>query len=292
MGTISFSEILKESWHRSFSSASFFVLGFFIALPNILFGVFFPDTGNQTLKEWLSFVSTHPLIITLLVLTHFSLALFGKSNLIVSLDKNIKNIPTKKLFLFQKIWSPYKKSLLIDLLVLCFFLVFIFFLSLPSLITYVTTGTTRDALVILALITLLPVAIVTFFIREFSFFYFLLTPLTLTSSLENGTQFFLRFRTLCLSFGIFSLLIDILFTFSFNLVMLPIVVLCTKMTPSIPATSVLFFGSLIALSWYALFKQTLWLSFFHHLATTKKKPEVPEKTKDTLNDEASESSLI
>ncbi len=289
MEKIFFSEILTESWHRSFSRVGFFVFGFFIALPATLYSILFSSTENFRIEEWLPYISSHQTTILTFLFIYFLSTLFGKSNLILSLHHNIKQTDTKKEPLFKTLFLSIKKAFFIDLVMICFFFLFISTLSLPALISYATFGTVKGGLIALGMLVFFPVTIIAFFVREFTFFYFLLTPLKLKSSFEAGVQFFLRFRTFCLWFGFFSLLTDLLFTFSYNLVMLPIVAFFTKTIPSLSETTLFLFGSLIAVTWYTVFKQSLWLSFFHRLASPKDAVMKEEKVSDPLLEkEASE----
>jgi hypothetical protein len=287
MEKISFFEILKESWDTSFSRTSFLFFGFLIALPLAVQTIAFPDTSLMK-TTFLTGIAEHPLLTLLIIGSFFIFKLFGKSNLIVILHQNTekdKQAGMKRLS-FREIFRNFKKALLLDLAIALFFFFLLFILALPSLMSFFSLGTIPETLLILSALILIPVIIISFFIREFSFFYFLLSPLRLKASFEAGSSLFTKKRNLCLAFGLFATLQTLLFTFFLNLAMLGIVALSQKMTPFLSETILIFIGTLFSLSWYEVWRQALWLNFFKRLAAPKN--PTPEKTVDVLLEKVSE----
>ncbi len=288
MEKISFFEILKESWDTSFSRTSFLFFGFFIALPLAVQTIALPDTSlPQT--ALLEKAARHPLLTLLLIGSFFVFKLFGKSNLVTTLHQNTKKNERaeKKNPFFQEASRNFKKAFLLDITLALFFLILFLVLALPSLISFFTSGTVPETLLVLSALILIPVVIISFFVREFSFFYFLLSPLRLKASFEAGATLFTKKRNLCLAFGLFALLQTLLFTFFLNLAMLGIVALSQKVTPFLPETILLFSGTLLSLTWYEIFKQALWLNFFKRLATPKN-PVAKEVTDALFKEKVSE----
>ncbi len=267
MERIPFSIIIQESWRISFTRASFFIFGLFMALPFV--GQFFLPT-QMTEKAWFTFFQTHPLLIFFVLFTLSLSKLFGKSNLIVALHHLTKEKTPLRIFSFQSLWKNFVKGVFIDTLLFVFFLLLFAILLLPSLFSFLFLGTLPHALPFLGLLIFLPVALMSFFIREFSFFYLVLSPLSLRASFEASTTLFMKHRNVCLLFGLFTLLIGVLFTFSLNLAMLGIVALF-RGNPFLSEEGALVGTSLFFLSWYEIFWQALWLNFFKRLATPKNK---------------------
>lgn len=287
MEKISFFEILKESWDTSFSRTSFLFFGFLIALPFAVQTIALPDTSLME-ATLLTRITEHPLLTLLLIGSFFIFKLFGKSNLVIVLHRNTEKDQQagKKHLAFREMFRNFKKALLLDLTLALFFFFLLFILALPSLVSFFSLGTIPETLLMLSALILIPVIIISFFIREFSFFYFLLSPLRLKGSFEAASSLFTKKRNLCLTFGIFAILQTLLFTFFLNLAMLGIVALSQKMTPFLSETVLIFFGTLLPLSWYEVFRQALWLNFFKRLATPKN--PTPAETVDILLEKVSE----
>ena len=172
------------------------------------------------------------------------------------------------------LWRPLQKSLLIDLVLTLFFIILILILSVPSILFFLKTGDVSAPLMWIGAGVFVPVAVCVFFIREFSFFYFLLSPLRLRGAIEASCDFFIKYRVPCITFGLSFLIMTLLFTFLFNLVMLSIVALFQSVLPGLSQASILFVFSLLFMSWYAVLRQALSFSFFSHFATPKETPKV------------------
>jgi len=271
MEKLSFPDVLITSWRLSFSRASFLLLGFFMALPIATTNLVLPAAETLDLNVFQATIGLHPLGALLFLLWYFLSTLYGKSNLITALDTDLRHTETspRRPFSFLRSFHTFKKALFVDLVIAGFFDLFLFILSLPSLVSFLTWSVVPQALITIGIIAFVPVAIISFFIREFALFYFLLSPLRLKTAFEASTSFFIRYRFLCLFYGLSFVLIGTLFTFSFNLVMLPVVALLQKILPTIKETTLFFIGSLLYLAWYQIFWQALWLTFFHRLATPK-----------------------
>ncbi len=287
MEKISFLDILSRGWSLSLSRISLFLFGILIALP-IGLEVFIKPSSEESFFTLLSQYATfHPFGTLFLILSLFFTSLLGKSGLIIMLNKTEQdNQAAKKMPTLTEFLKAFKRAIQLDISVIGFFILLTIVLSLPALLATYTLGTVPDILAFLSLLVFVPIIIVAFFIREFSYFYFLLSPLKLTSSLGAGANLFMNKRFLSITFGFFSLLITILFTFSFNLVMLGIVVVFQKIVPSLSENIVLLIVSLLYFSWYGVFRQTLWFLFFKSLAAPK--DDLPEKEEILLEKKVSE----
>lgn len=288
MEKISFPDLLLSSWQFSRARKIFFVFGFFLALPVAVQSFFLPATDTSAINQWSETFLLHPLIGLLYLSASFIVALFGKGNLIVALENGRRGNDAKRTLSFPSFRSSFLRALTIDASIGFFLIVFLLLLSLPTVVATRTLGSVPESLFTLSLITFIPVAVVLFFIREFTYYYFLLSPLNLTSSAEAAVRFFLRHRPTCLWFGFLVFLFSLLFTFFLNLAMLAIVVLFQKFAPAVPESVVIFGGGLVGFTWYATFRQTLWFTFFQSLAVPKDKKRTDQETGTILEEKVSE----
>lgn len=271
MEKISFLDIFLESWRLSISRRRLYVFGLCMALPGAALLVFLQTESVLTQAFFESFVAQHLFVSALFLVWYFFFMLFGKSNLIIALNETLHtNAPQKNTPLSARI-APLKKALSLDLIIIGFFLILITILSLPALLSSLLFGTLPASLLLLEKLALFPVIIIAYFVREFTYLYFLLSPLRLKASFEASSNLFMTRRFHCLSFGLFFLCISILFTFFMNLAMLGIVALLQKWLPAGNELITLFVISLLFLTWYEIFRQALWFTFFRFLATPKEK---------------------
>lgn len=259
-------DIIIESFRCSHQRRKFFFFGFLLALPPatllLLQRVYDITTGTALLEH----IRQFPVLSCFFLLWYGASVLFGKSHLIVLLEAHKKKSSPKKLFLPL---SSFTKALSIDALFITGLLVITLIVSLPPLVASFFGNTTLAPLVLLSQLTLLPIFFIGYLLREFTYFYAFLSPLTLKSSLEAGANLFLRQKATCLFFEVHFILLNLLFTFLFNLVMLSIVALSQTVLPL--ATELFFFlVTLVLLSWFEIFKQALWFHFFESIARPKK----------------------
>lgn len=271
MEKISFLDIFLESWRLSISRRKLYAFGIWIALPGAALLVFLEKETAPSQVSPETFIMEHLFAFVIFLLGYFFFVLFGKSNLIITLHETFhKSTPQKNTPLSTTI-LPFKKALSLDLAIIGFFLILIVILSLPALLSSLLFGILPESLILLEKLALFPVVIIGYFVREFAYFYFLLSPLRLKASFEAGSNLFMKHWQYCLSFGLIFLFISVLFTFFMNLAMLGIVALLQKLLPMGNELAILFVISLIFLAWYEVFRQALWFTFFRFLATPKEK---------------------
>lgn len=283
MEELSFFTLLNKSWHLSHARFRFFLFGGCIALP-LASQSLLPLANVTKEEEVIALVSAYPGYTLAFLLLHFSCIWLGKSQLIPALyselrSENSQHTTSPSL----SPSSPLKKTAILDIILGLFLFLVIIVLLLPSLLSFLMYQNIPETLITLGLLVFLPLFFLTFLIREFSLFYFLLSPLRLFPSLERGVSLFLGKRFLSLSFGLFCFFLSILFTFSLNLVMLGGVVLWQRFLLSEAVPFLPFVVSFIGLTWYIVFSQALWLTFFVTLAspsqgtTPKETPSTEEK---------------
>lgn len=261
-------DIIIESFRYSHQRRKFFFFGFLLALPPATF---------LLLQRVYDITTGATLLLSCFFLFWYGASVvFGKSHLIALLEAHKKKSIPKELFLPL---SSFIKALGIDAFFITGLIVVAFFVSLPPLVASFFGHTALAPLVLLSELTLLPILFIGYLLREFTYFYAFLSPLTIKSSLEAGANLFLRQKAACLFFEVHFILLNLLFTFLFNLVMLSIVALSQTVFPF--ATELFFFlVTLVLLSWFEIFKQALWFHFFESIARPKKPAsDIPQTLK-------------
>ena len=281
----SFPVMLSDSFRFS-RTRGLLLFGIPIALSLAAEGYFIESEQAITLQALQDLVSRHPYDTAIFLVVSYIFSLIGKSGLICSLDLLTKKDSPKKIFPpLSILLRSLFRGMALDFFIVLFFLVIMCILSLPFLIASDMFETVPDSLITLFIIVIIPILIVAMFVRQFSFFYFLLSPVRLRAAFETSMDLLLRHRRICFMFGILLLIIALLFTFSFNLVMLGIVMLFQKLAPEVPQAALLFIGILALFTWYETFKQTLWFLFFRSLALPKA-PETSDAEPVTLETRA------
>jgi hypothetical protein len=268
-----FFDILVQSWNLSFSKSTYFFFGFFVALPVASQFLLLPEQiTNVTMLKEIIFAS--PGTSFLFFSSSFLFILFGKSNLIerLSLTHGAEGSP-RPTPPRRSPWDLTKKMFLLETSFGVFLLSITLILAIPSAISLVAYQRIPEALSLLGLGVFIPVVIMLFFVRQFSYYYFLLSPLRLKSAIERGTALFIRYRSPTFLFGMYYFFLTSIFTFSLNLAMLGGVVLFWKFFGDASKPILSFVGSLFFLSWFAVFKQALWFRFFMSLAGPKPAPQ-------------------
>jgi hypothetical protein len=272
MTSFSFVDLLSDSWRLSLRRRQLWIGGAILALPILAQTYYLTDVPSQS-SELISYITTHFREVSLFLIITFVCSLIGKSLLILLLHRATSKKDTSSISR-RTLRQAIVRGLLIELSLLLFILLVGCVLALPLLMALMSLGTIPPILHWLSLVVILPISLVVFILREFIFFYFLLTPgIRFKSALEASVALFQRNTSLSVQFFLFFLWGALLFTFSLNLVMLGIVALSHVLLPSMADTSMLV-GSFVALAFYEIVRQTVWFQFFQKLAT----PQDPVET--------------
>lgn len=269
-------DIIIESFRCSHQRRKFFFFGFLLALPSATL-LFVQQTYDiTTVSALMELVRQFPILSCSFFLWYWVSVSFGKTHLITLLAAHKKNTDPKKLFLPA---SSFTRALGIDVIFIISIGILTFVVVLPPIAASFFAYTTLTPLVILSELTLLPIFFIGYLLREFTYLYAFLSPLTSKSSLEAGANLFLQQKLPCLFFQTHFILLNLLFTFLFNLVMLSIVALSQAVLPS-SSRLLLFLIALVLLSWFEIFKQALWFHFFESIARPKKPAsDIPQTLK-------------
>lgn len=291
MEKISLLTLFVKSWRLSFACSRFYLFGLCIALP-LASQLFFPlPHDSSDIMTLIPLIHSHFLFLSVFLIVICLSTIFGKSQLIPSLYKKIHptNVETSNPST-KSLWKNFQKTILLEL-GFYFFLVCIFFvLSLPSITSFFLFKMISDTLIHLGFFAGILIFLLTFLIKEFSLFYYLLSPLRLLPAVERGSIFCMKRLSTTIFFLTTYFLFSLLFTFSLNLVMLGGVVLSQKLHLSESSTLVAFLISLPCLVWYAVFSQSLWLTFFLELATPKS--TTPKESPLVVSNQVPESPTI
>ena len=279
-------QFVLQAWRASLPRKLPWIFGGIVALAGIAKNQFStgPLLDASSLEEFIGNLSKQDpyqaLLLVLMLVVLATVGIFGKSNLIVSLgfvaDKpNLPNHPDTA----TTIGKNFFRGLLLEGIAFLAFLIVIGILAIPPLIAASYNPETLPLLMLLSLITLAPLALAIFFIRQFSLLYLLLSPLHIRGAIETGSALFYRFIVPSLLFGLFSFALAVLFTFCANLVILVTTVLFEKISIPIPETSVSLVLGFVLFSWFVVFQQALWIAFFKSLAGPRK-TDKPIKEKE------------
>ncbi|MGK2848564.1 MAG: hypothetical protein ACSLEX_00600 [Minisyncoccota bacterium] len=296
MQKLSFHTICQEAWKVSWQKKIHWIFALLIGIVSII---------SNTLSEHYVLLSgdtppviiptQHSLSLWLLILCGltilFIINVFGKGNLIASLAfiagrKHITNYPNTR----HNIWLNFRYTLLLEITLIGIFLMIIGTLSIPFLIAISSNPDVIPILALVSILTLLPILTVLFFLRQYALYYLLLSPLGFNAALEAGMTLFVRHSLHSLIFGFLTLLISFLFTFFLNLIILSISALTNALSLTFIETGIIMLIGWLALSWFSLFSQALWLSFFKHIAMNNSDPLTETSTKEeyAITDQVSE----
>lgn len=282
---------LLSAWRASLSKKLPWIFGSLLAILGVIesrFSSVFPDTASfQEFLNIISEKSTGTILSFLLIFVFlFSFEIFGKSNLIVSLSfvtgkTRLPNHPDT----IRAIGKNFFRAFLLECLALFFLLAVTLILSLPFLIASSRNPEVMGTLISLGLLAFVPIAIAIFFIKQFSLFYLLLSPLQIRGSLETGSSLFSRFIFQSLLFGLFSLILTALFTFSVNAVILGITLISKKSGLPFEDASIALVIGLAFFAWFGVFQQALWLAFFKFIAGASETKEVVKEKESALDNQ-------
>jgi hypothetical protein len=288
MKKLPFYEFFLQAWRASISPRRVtLILGLVVAISNIVasrLDIVFPYIFSLN-KFTLMFpekIYGEAFFIFLWVVLFFVIGVFGKGNLIVSLSYMAgKTGLPNYLNTFTALKKNFLNTLKVELLALFSLLAVSFIILLPLGIASANNPNVMNLLIILGLITLLPIAIIIFFIKQYSLFYFLLSPVSFRGAIETACTLFSKFFFRSLSFGLFFLALAALFTFCLQMVILGVVFLAQKISLPLEEQIISFAASFVFFAWFAIFQQALWLAFFKSIAGMRETQKVVvEKEKE------------
>lgn len=267
-------EMIVETWRLSIRRRQVWVLGLILSLPLLVQATLLSDIPEEPSLLY-SYATTHTKELVLFFLIACVTSLIGKSSLILSFQRVSKNdfSPISLPALAQAMNRSFKIECATLFFLLCFGLV----VAVPFVASLATFDLVPSSLRWLALFLIVPVTLVMLSIREFTFFYFLLTPdLRFRSALEASIALFQKHPLSTIHFILLVLMLTLLFTFSLNLAMLSIVALSHLLLPKLADAVFVTVGSFFALSVFEVIRQGLWFRYFERLAKPKSPTDMSE----------------
>ena len=276
--------LLLSAWRYSFRSRLFWLWGGVAASAPLIQNFWLDQKQLVSAEDLFSYLSTfgykENILFFLFLFILITFSLLGKSNLTSLIheqekkDRAIDKVPSRTLSPLLLLWRGFK----VECVAFIFFLFLLIILGTPAFLASSYNPQSASLLLVLGSITFFCVAFIFFFVKEFAFFYSVLSPLSLRQCFENGSRLFYRFPWQSASLGITTLLLIILFTFATNLVMLGITVLLNSIGFSQISLPVILLTSFLLLTWTSIFLRALWTLFFLEIA----RPKNPETTKEEL----------
>lgn len=284
-----FYEFFLQAWRASISPKRVtLILGLIVALSNIAAARL--DIVLPYIFSLDKFILIFPervygemFLIFLWGFLLFVIGALGKGNLIVSLSyiagkTGLPNFPNT----FAALKKNFLNTLAVESLALLSLLAATFIILLPLGIASANNPNVMSLLIILGLLTLFPIAIIIFFIKQYALFYFLLSPLSLRGAIETACALFSKFFLKSLAFSLFFAVLVAFFTFCLQMIILGVVFLAQKIFIPLEEQIVSFAMSFVFFAWFAIFQQALWLAFFKSIAGARDIIKVSvEKEKET-----------
>ncbi len=266
-------EMIVETWRLSLRRRQFWMFGLLLSLPLLVQATLLSDIPKEPSLLY-TYITTHSQELLFFFFVTCITSLIGKSGLILSFARASQ----KELHLsLHRLYQAVGQSLKIEIVTLLFLLCLGLFLSVPFVIALTSFGSVPSSLWWLALLFIIPVTLVMLIIREFTFFYFLLTPdLRFRSAIEASIALFQKHSLSALHFILLVLTLTLLFTFFLNLAMLSIVALSHLLLPNLADAVLVTVGSFFALSVFEVIRQGLWFRYFERLAKPKSPADMSE----------------
>lgn len=271
-----FYEFFLQAWRASIYQRSAWVFGLIIAVATVVtlrLDIVLPHISSSEKFAFMIFsegIYGEMLLVFLWLALFFAVSAFGKGNLIVSLSYLAGKIsPPNYPRTAKAMRKNFLRALVVDATALFSVLAAVGIILLPLGIASASNPNVMNSLITLGLLTLIPIIIIVCFIRQYTLFYFLLSPLSLRGAIETSCALFSRFFVKSLLFGLFFGALVIFFTFCLELAILAIVFLARKISVPLEEQTISLATSFVFFIWLAVFQQALWLAFFRSIADTR-----------------------
>ena len=297
MSEIKYLQIIKDAWKITWKNRYLWWFGFFVTLGGGGGINYFFNSGeekkldpaqNEKILEFFSqnmhWIVTFAIIAFLMLILFSILSIISKGALIASIEKNSKG----QLANFKSGWKDGKKNFW-KIFIIDFSLGLFIFFTLLILITpvailffnknYIIGG----ILAFLAILIFIPIAILSSYLKTYSYFYSILGKLTFWQAIENAYNLFVKniWASILLSLifiplGIILMLV-ILAIVPFLFLIFSILGAIgyftlgkiTAIVIGIIGVAIFFLYAIFVKSIYEVFSQTIWILFFHEIASPK-----------------------
>lgn len=289
MGKLPFYEFFSQAWRVSISPRRItLIFGLIIAISNV--AASWLDIVLPYIFSLDKFTLIFPariygevFLVFVWLTLFFLVGVFGKGNLIASLSYiagkvGLPNYPNT----FAALRKNFFRTVVIDVAAFFSLIAAIAIILLPLGIASAKNPNVMNLLMTLGFITLIPIVIVIFFIRQYSLFYFLLSPVSFRGAVETACSLFSKFFLKSLSFGLFFIALAALFTFCLQFIILGVVFIADKIYFPLEEQFVSLAVSFVFFAWFAIFQQALWLAFFKSIAGVRESQKVATEKENVL----------
>ncbi len=295
MKNINYLEIIKQAFWMTWKNKFLWIFGFLIFLGSIspntnLQGGRFGEESKK-MQVMTDFAQAHPdIFIALSVFSVIALIAFFLLKIIatVAITKSADNIALYKQLSLWSIFLESKKFLrrllFLELLVGLALGLIVAVMSVPIVYLFMLNPSTLAFIVLgIAIIILIPLLILAFYLRNYAYLYIILGDFKIKSAMESAYVLFAKNIKESLLFGLLNIGMEFLFLLSLLLALIVVVVVLAPLGfiayflfSNIGASTFLVIGivALIAIvialfSWYSAFLQTAWLLFFQQISFEK-----------------------
>ena len=300
MPSINYLEIIKKAWAITWKNRYLWWFGFFVILGGGGSVNYFFNSGedkkldpaqNEKILEFFSqnihWVITLAIVVFLLLIIFFILNTLGRGALITSIEKNIKGQVSN----FKSGWKDGKKNFwkifIIDFSLGLFIFLTLLILIAPVAILFLNKNyIIGGILTFLAILIFIPIAILTSYLKTYSYLYSILGKINFWPAVENAYNLFAKnfWASIILSLifiplGIVLMLIILALVPFLLLIFLILGTIgylalgkITAIIISAIGLVIFFLYAIFVKSIYEVFSQAIWILFFHEIAS----PKIPE----------------
>ncbi|MDO9399369.1 MAG: hypothetical protein Q7T79_01620 [bacterium] len=299
---INYLQIIKDAWKITWKNRYLWWFGFFITLGGGGSMNYFFNSGeekkldpaqNEKILEFFSqnmhWILTFTIIVFLLLIIFYILCIIARGALIASIEKNSKGQVAN----FKSGWDSGKKNFwkifIIDFSLGLFIFITLLILIAPVAILFFNKNyIIGGILAFLAILIFIPIAILSNYLRTYSYFYSILGKLNFWPAVENAYNLFVKniWASILLSLIFIPLGIILMLIILAILPLLFIIFLVlsgigylaigeiTAIVIGAIGIAIFFLYAIFVKSIYAVFSQAIWILFFHEIASPKITEEI------------------
>lgn len=302
---IPYFSIIKKSLFIAWKNKYLWWFGFFIALSGIFssFGYSPKENGSPASPQIMNFISSHIFWLaasvaaaSLLIILLIIIGILGRSALIHSLNKNITGKESsfkegikegKKYF-----WKIFLIALATDL----FLLAIVIILATPlAFLFYIKSYWLAGFLTLIAIIIFIPLLFLISYLKIYGYIYVVLGRLSFWSALESAYNLLRKNVWPSIAMLLIFVLINIIFGIVIMMLLLPLAIIAFVIglilfliLKSVGVAIITALAGLTAIiifmgvkSFYAVWAQAIWISFFQEIARPKIEEGIAEKELET-----------
>lgn len=303
MSQINYLDIIKKAWEIAWKNKCLWWFGLLVALISIsgYLNYIFPNSFEDipaTQEKILRFADQHLALIIISVIAIFIffivigiLGVFGRGALIKLVHATAKMKPSNFKIGLAEGKKYFWRLLTLELFLGIFLFIILAIISVPIIFLFINQSYILGAiLAIVGALLFIPLIVLSFFLRAYGQLYIVLGGISLRSAIENAYALFLKNLSISVIMFLLLMIADIIFSFIVMLVSISIGIVFsilefvvhsilknTEATVFVGLgifTGIILFLVLRAI--YETFLQTVWVLFFHEIATPKESATATE----------------